>query len=124
MRRTPIKTGTQLIFPVLRIGDFFCVFVRYQIVINCVFSYLNWVITQIRSLIKVLGVMSFQVVSLSKIQIDFKSEKSVCCLSGRHFLAILGRRPRAFLIGKISDVNLEVGKFLEYSKLIIFSKLT
>ena len=50
----PIKTGTQLIFPVLRIGDFFCVFVRYQIVINCVFSYFNWVITQIRSLIKVL----------------------------------------------------------------------
>ena len=37
MRRTPIKTGTQLIFPVLRIGDFFCVFLRYQIVINCVF---------------------------------------------------------------------------------------
>ena len=55
MRRTPIKTGTQLIFPVLRIGDFFCVFLRYQIVINCVFSYFNWVITQIRSLIKVLS---------------------------------------------------------------------
>ena len=55
MQRTPIKTGTQLIFPVLRIGDFFCVFLRYQIVINCVFSYFNWVITQIRSLIKVLG---------------------------------------------------------------------
>ena len=54
MRRTPIKTGTQLIFPVLRICDFFCVFLRYQIVINCVFSYFNWVITQIRSLIKVL----------------------------------------------------------------------
>ena len=54
MRRTPIKTGTQLIFPVLPIGDFFCVFLRYQIVINCVFSYFNWVITQIRSLIKVL----------------------------------------------------------------------
>ena len=54
MRRTPIKTGTQLIFPVLRIGDFFSVFVRYQIVINSVFSYFNWVITQIRSLIKVL----------------------------------------------------------------------
>ena len=55
MRRTPKKTGTQLIFPVLRIGDFFCVFLRYQIVINCVFSYINWVITQIRSLIKVLS---------------------------------------------------------------------
>ena len=37
MNGTPIKTGTQLIFPVLRIGDFFCVFLRYQIVINCVF---------------------------------------------------------------------------------------
>ena len=58
MRRTPIKTGTQLIFPVLRIGDFFCVFLRYQMVINCVFSYFNWVITQIRSLIKVLGSQS------------------------------------------------------------------
>ena len=56
----PIKTGTQLIFPVLRIGDFFCVFVRYQIVINCVFSYFNWVITQIRSLIKVLVQTSFE----------------------------------------------------------------
>ena len=54
MRHTPIKTGTQLIFSVLRIGDFFCVFLRYQIVINCIFSYFNWVITQIRSLIKVL----------------------------------------------------------------------
>ena len=44
------------------------------------------------------------------------------------FLAILGRGPRAFLIGKISDihvhVNPEFGKFSEYSKLIIFSKLT
>ena len=56
MRRTPIKTGTQLNFPVLRIGDFFCVFLCYQIVINCVFSYFNWVITQIRSLIKVLNI--------------------------------------------------------------------
>ena len=27
------------------------------------------------------------------------------------FLAILGRGPRAFLIGKISDVNPEFGKF-------------
>ena len=59
MRRTPIKTGTQLIFPVLRIGDFFCVFLRYQIVISCVFSYFNWVITQIRSLIKVLDIVNF-----------------------------------------------------------------
>ena len=40
------------------------------------------------------------------------------------FLAILGRGPRAFLIGKISDVNPEFGTFSEYSKLIIFSKLT
>ena len=52
--RCAAYTGTQLIFPVLRIGDFFCVFLRYQIVINCVFSHFNWVITQIRSLIKVL----------------------------------------------------------------------
>ena len=58
MRRKPIKNGTQLIFPVLRIRDFFCVFLRYQIVINCVFSYFNWVITQIRSLIKVLPVIN------------------------------------------------------------------
>ena len=40
------------------------------------------------------------------------------------FFAILGRGPRAFLIGKISDINPEFGKFSEYSKLIIFSKLT
>ena len=40
------------------------------------------------------------------------------------FLLIYGRGPRAFLIGKISDVNPEFGKFSEYSKLIIFSKLT
>ena len=40
------------------------------------------------------------------------------------FLAILGRGPRAFLIGKISDANPEFGKFSEYSKLIIFSNLT
>ena len=40
------------------------------------------------------------------------------------FLAILGRGPRAFLIGKISNINPEFGKFSEYSKLIIFSKLT
>ena len=40
------------------------------------------------------------------------------------FLAILGRGPRAFLIGKISDVNPEFGKFSECSKLIIFSNLT
>ena len=35
------------------------------------------------------------------------------------FLEILGRGPRAFPIGKISDVNPEFGKFSEYSKLII-----
>ena len=40
------------------------------------------------------------------------------------FLAILGRGPRAFVIGKISDVNPKLGKFSEYSKLIILSKLT
>ena len=40
------------------------------------------------------------------------------------FLAILEMGPRAFLIEKISDVNPEFGKFSEYSKLIIFSKLT
>ena len=40
------------------------------------------------------------------------------------FLAILGRGPRAFLIGKINDINPEFGKFSEYLKLIIFSKLT
>ena len=40
------------------------------------------------------------------------------------FLAILGRGPRAFLTGKISDINHEFGKFSEYSKLIIVSKLT
>ena len=65
MRRTPIKTGTQLNFPVLRIGDFFCVFLRYQIVINCVFSYFNWVITQIRSLIKVLTAYSAPALELN-----------------------------------------------------------
>ena len=31
------------------------------------------------------------------------------------FLAILGRGPRAFLIGKFSDVNPEFGKFSKYS---------
>ena len=36
------------------------------------------------------------------------------------FFAILGRGPRAFAIGKISDVNPEFGKFSEYSKLIIY----
>ena len=39
------------------------------------------------------------------------------CLCPGTFLAIFGRDPRAFLIGKISDVNPE--KFSEYSKLII-----
>ena len=41
---------------------------------------------------------------------------------GRHardFLAILGRGPRAFPIGKISDINPEFGKFSEYSKSIL-----
>ena len=40
------------------------------------------------------------------------------------FLSILGRDPRAFLNGKISDANPDFGKFSEYSKLTIFSKLT
>ena len=40
------------------------------------------------------------------------------------FLAILGRGPKAFLIGKISEVNPKFGKISEYSKLIILSKLT
>ena len=40
------------------------------------------------------------------------------------FLAILGRGLKAFLIGKISNVNPEFGKFSECSKMIIFSKLT
>ena len=42
----------------------------------------------------------------------------------RDFLAILGRGPRAFLIGKFSDVNPEFGKFSKYSKLTIFSNVT
>ena len=40
------------------------------------------------------------------------------------FLAILGRGPRAFLIGKFCDVKPEFGKFSKYSQLIIFSNLT
>ena len=40
------------------------------------------------------------------------------------FLAILGRGPRAFLIGKFSDVNPEFGKFSKYLQLIIFSNVT
>ena len=42
---------------------------------------------------------------------------SVNCLKNRQgfFLAILGRGPRAFLIGKISDIKPEFGKFSEYS---------
>ena len=41
------------------------------------------------------------------------------------FFAILGRGPKAFLIGKSSDINPGFGIiFSEYSKLIIFSKLT
>ena len=37
----------------------------------------------------------------------------------RDFFAILGRGPRVFPFGKISDVNPEFGKFSKYSKLII-----
>ena len=40
------------------------------------------------------------------------------------FFSILARGPRAFLIGKISDINSEFGEFSEYFKLIIFFKLT
>ena len=40
------------------------------------------------------------------------------------FSAILGRGPRAFLIGKISDIHPEFGKFSKHSKLMIFSNLT
>ena len=40
------------------------------------------------------------------------------------FLAILGRSPRTFLIGKFSDINPEFGKFSKYSQLIIFSNVT
>ena len=40
------------------------------------------------------------------------------------FSAILGRGPRAFLIGKISDIHPEFGKFSNHSKLMIFSNLT
>ena len=47
----------------------------------------------------------------------------ILCLQ-RFFLAILGRGPRAFLIGKFSDVKPEFGKFSKYSQLIIFSNLT
>ena len=47
-----------------------------------------------------------------------------CNIQQGFFLAILGRGPSAFLIGKISDINPEFWKFSEYSKLIIFSKLT
>ena len=39
------------------------------------------------------------------------------------FFAILGSGPRAFLIGKFSDVNPEFGKFSKYSQLI-FSNVT
>ena len=39
------------------------------------------------------------------------------------FFAILGMGPRAFLIGKISDVNPGFGKIPEHSNLM-FSKLT
>ena len=42
----------------------------------------------------------------------------------RIFSAILGRGPRAFLIGKISDIHPEFGKFSEHSKMMIFSNLT
>ena len=36
-------------------------------------------------------------------------------LLGRVFLAILGKVPRAFLIGKFSDGNPEFGKFSKHS---------
>ena len=36
------------------------------------------------------------------------------------FFAILGRGPRAFLIGKISSVNQEIGKISSHSKMTIF----
>ena len=39
-------------------------------------------------------------------------------------LAILGRGPRAFLIGKFSDVNPEFKKFSKYSQLVKFSNVT
>ena len=39
------------------------------------------------------------------------------------FSAILGRGPRAFLIGKISHIHPEFGKFSKHSKLMIFSNL-
>ena len=45
-------------------------------------------------------------------------------LPRRDSFAILGRGPRAFLIGKISDVNPEFGKISKHSKFTIFSKLT
>ena len=47
---------------------------------------------------------------------EFHHEKKL--LSGI-FWAILGRDPRAFPIGKLSDVNPEFGKISKYSKLII-----
>ena len=39
-------------------------------------------------------------------------------------MAILGRGPRAFLLGNFSDVNTEFGKFSKYSQLMIFSNVT
>ena len=45
----------------------------------------------------------------------FKVESKV---NFRDFLANLERGPRVFLIGKISDVNPEIGKFLEHSKFV------
>ena len=40
--------------------------------------------------------------------------KNVISYRPGFFLAILGRGPRAFLIGKFSDVNSEFGKFSKY----------
>ena len=40
------------------------------------------------------------------------------------FSAILGRGLRAFLIGKISDIHPEFGKFSKHLELMIFSNLT
>ena len=41
----------------------------------------------------------------------FSNLNEVKNLTSRDFLTILGRGPRAFLIGTISEVNLELGNF-------------
>ena len=45
--------------------------------------------------------------------------KAIAKMSGI-FSAVLGRGPRAFLIGKISDIHPEFGKFSKHAKLMIF----